>query len=182
MLNFASPVPTNSKISQYFNERPAFYKPLGFKGHPGIDYAIRVGTPIVSVLWGEIIEIGWSNKGWGAYIKIKYDNYIAIYAHLSVINVVRGCYVTKGQKIGRSGNTGLSSGPHLHFGIQDPKKINNGNKGYIDPLLFLQESDNSYKKKLDKIKNEIEQIKEDAWTKKSMYIHCTYIDKILSQK
>ena len=179
MNEFIYPVPANSRISQFFDERPGFYETYGFKGHPGVDFVVPIGTPIVSAFWGEVVELGWSNKGWGIYIKIKHDNLITLYAHLDRIKVIRGCYITKGQLIGYSGNTGLSSGPHLHFGIQDPKKLKNGYQGYINPMPYLKGTENNFSGKLKKIQAEINQIKKDGYTKKSMFIHTKYIEKIL---
>ena len=179
MDKFIYPVPANSRVSQVFNERPGFYKPLGFRGHPGIDFAVLVNTKVVSAFWGEICEIGWNRGGWGIYIKVKHDNVISIYAHLNRIKVARGCYVAKGQLLGYSGNTGLSFGPHLHFGIQDQKKMNNGYKGYINPMPFLQKTKNHFTGVDKKIQAEINQIKKDGYTKQSMFTHLKYIEKIL---
>lgn len=179
MNKFIYPVPANSRISQFFSERPAFYQTYGFKGHPGVDFAVPINTPIVSAFWGEVYKIGWSSKGWGLYVKIKHDNIISLYAHLNGIKVIEGCCIKQGQEIGKTGNTGLSSGPHLHFGIQDPKYSNNGYKGYIDPMPYLKKTNTNSTGKLKRIQQEINQIKKDGYTKKSMYIHIQYIEKIL---
>ena len=179
MDKFIYPVPANSRISQFFNERPSFYRDYGFKGHPGVDFAVPVGTLIISTFYGEVCEMGWSQKGWGIYLKIKHDGVISLYAHLSRIKVFRGCHITKGQLIAYSGNTGLSSGPHLHFGIQDLKKINNGYKGYIDPMPYLKKIRKSPTGKLEKIQAEVNQIEKDGYTKKSMFIHTKYIERII---
>ncbi len=180
MSKFIYPVPVNSQISQFFSERPAFYRKLGFKGHPGLDFAVSEGDFVFSTSWGEVIELGISNKGYGVFIKILHGNIISLYAHLLSINVVRGCYITQGQKIARSGNSGYSSGPHLHFAFLDPKKLNNGYKGYIDPLPLLEKQGGDFTNKEKKIQAEINQIKKDGYTKASMYIHTKYIDKILN--
>lgn len=181
MDNFKYPAPANFRISQLFGERPAFYKPLGFKAHPGIDFAVPENMPITSCSWGEVCEIGWSETGWGVYIKIKHENVISLYAHLNTIKVVRGCYVTQGQLLGYSGNTGNSSGPHLHFGIYDSKKQDNGYKGYINPMPFFKKTDDHLVNANKKVQAEIDQIKKDGYTKDSMFIHIKYIEKIIKE-
>ncbi len=179
MDNFKHPIPANFRVSQVFGDREYFYQKLGFKAHPGIDFAVPLNTKVVSASWGEVCEIGWSKKGWGIYIKVKHEKVVSLYAHLNTIKVVRGCYVTQGQLLGYSGNTGNSSGPHLHFGIYDSKKQDNGYKGYIDPLPFLKKINNNFSGAVQKIQAEINQIKKDGYTKKSMFIHIKYIEKIL---
>lgn len=179
--NFSYPVPPNSKVSQFFDARPLFYKPLGFKGHPGVDFALPVGTPIKSVFWGEIFDIGFDKGGWGLYVKIIHSDFIALYAHLSQIDVLHDRCITKGQTIAYSGNTGLSSGPHLHFGLLDSNKMNNGYKGYINPLSFLKYKEKDPTGKLKRIQAEINQIQKDSWGRKSLYIHTKYIEQILKE-
>jgi len=182
MQDFAWPVPENTRISQRFGERPEFYNPLGFKAHPGIDFAIPEGTPIRAASWGVVVKVGHSKKGWGIYVKIKHDFYITLYAHLQCALTCQGCYITKGQLIGYSGNTGLSSGPHLHFGVRIPDSADNAYKGYIDPNQIINTSQSFNTEILDKIRREILQIKKDKYSKDSLYIHVKYIEKILSNK
>jgi len=87
--------------------------------HDGIDYVNKIGTPIKSVADGKVIYKGWM-KGYGKTVKIKHKNgYITLYAHLNGYprNIYVGKWVKQGQTIGYLGNTGLSTGPHLHFGV-----------------------------------------------------------------
>ncbi len=88
------------------------YKPL----HRAIDIARAVGTPIKAADNGYIVVAGWSNAGYGNYIVVDHGNgYQTLYAHLSRIFVRPGDIVTQGATIGNMGNTGNSTGPHLHF-------------------------------------------------------------------
>jgi len=182
MGTFNYPIFSNTRISQHFGARPSYYKRFGLRGHSGVDFAVRVGTAVRSSYWGTVIKVGNNPKGYGLYIKVEYENFVFLYGHLSSIITKKGCYVTRGQIIGYSGNTGLSTGPHLHFGIQDKTKLKNGYKGYVDPMQFLKTKENSARVKIEKIKKEVAQIRKDGWTKESMYIHVTYIDRILKQK
>jgi len=130
------PTPVRYKrISSYFGMR---YHPILHKWrmHDGIDYVNRIGTPVKSVADGKIIFKGWI-KGYGRAVKIRHKNgYITLYAHLH--GWPRGIYIGKwvkqGQIIGYLGNSGLSTGPHLHFGVMhygkwiNPLKIRNSAK------------------------------------------------------
>ena len=91
--------------------------------HNGIDYATAVGTPIRAAANGVVIATssGWSG-GYGNQIVVSHGNGVATrYAHLSSVRISSGTVVTQGQIIGYSGNSGNSTGPHLHF-----EKIVNG--------------------------------------------------------
>ena len=86
--------------------------------HKGIDIAAPVGTPIVAASDGEVISAGWNSGGYGNLVKLKhFDGSITLYAHNSKIFVRRGQRVVQGQQIAAMGNTGFSTGPHLHFEI-----------------------------------------------------------------
>ncbi|HCG9111943.1 peptidoglycan DD-metalloendopeptidase family protein [Vibrio parahaemolyticus] len=83
--------------------------------HLGTDYAVPVGTPIYSIADGVIVKSRY-NRFAGNYINIRHTNgSISRYLHLSRSNVRKGDNVVKGQEIGRSGNTGRTTGPHLHL-------------------------------------------------------------------
>jgi murein DD-endopeptidase MepM/ murein hydrolase activator NlpD len=90
------------------------YKPL----HRALDLARGVGTPIKAADNGYIVVAGWSNAGYGNYVVIDHGNGLqTLYAHLSRMFVRPGDIVTRGAVIGNMGNTGNSTGPHLHFEV-----------------------------------------------------------------
>lgn len=101
--------------------------PFGWRNHPtekkvlfhqGVDISARVGTPIYSTAQGRIIKIMYSKYGYGNRVIIKHAyGFETLYAHLGTIEVRKGQWVNKNQKIGTVGNTGLSTGPHLHYEI-----------------------------------------------------------------
>lgn len=107
--------------------------------HFGIDVGASIGTPIIAIGDGEIVYSGNRDaKGYGKEIVLKTKNGLfARYAHLNAINVKSGDKVKAGQIIGQVGNSGYSTGPHLHFEINktegfpgakpeisvDPKKV-----------------------------------------------------------
>lgn len=95
--------------------------------HRAIDYATSFGTPIRAVGSGVVTFAGWSPIGYGNYTMIKHNGtYSTNYAHQSKILVKKGEHVSQGQVIGLVGSTGFSTGPHLHFEME-----NNGVK--VDP-------------------------------------------------
>ncbi len=100
-----------------------------YRPHHGIDYANRVGTPIWATYSGVVTYAGWV-RGYGRYIEIKHPNgYRSVYGHLSRIKVKNGQRVKTHQVIGLMGNSGMSTGPHLHFGIKKGGRwINPANK------------------------------------------------------
>ena len=86
--------------------------------HRGIDLAATVGTTVRAALDGKVVVIG-NDPVLGNYILIRHQiSYSTLYGHLSQIWVARGATVTRGQRIGAVGNTGKSTGPHLHFEIR----------------------------------------------------------------
>ena len=94
-------------------------------GHPGVDIALPEGTTVVASDTGTVTFAGWNIYGFGNLIVVNHGNgFETFYAHLSGISVVPGQIVYQGNVIGSTGNTGNSSGPHIHFeiranGVQD---------------------------------------------------------------
>lgn len=92
----------------------------GIHGYNAIDLASYVGAPVYAAAAGEVMiaRTGW-NGGYGNYVVIKHDNGTqTLYAHLSSVTVSAGQWVSQGAHIGGLGNTGRSTGPHLHFEIR----------------------------------------------------------------
>ncbi len=85
-------------------------------GHLGIDIAAGVGDAVFASDSGVVVFAGWSNWGYGNMVQIDHGNgWNTLYAHLSQYNVSCGQSVLQGNIIGLAGNTGNSTGPHLHF-------------------------------------------------------------------
>ena len=85
--------------------------------HKGLDISTRLNTPIVAPADGIIIKTGW-NGSFGRMISIRHGNgYITKYAHLNKILVKKGQAVKRGEKLGLVGQTGRSTGPHLHYEV-----------------------------------------------------------------
>ena len=99
--------------------------------HEGIDIAAPKGTPIHSAADGKVVFSGWGPTGYGKMVIIKHKHHLTtLYAHNSKLLVKKGSRVKQGQKISLMGNTGRSTGPHLHFEVRNdthPK----------DPIKYL---------------------------------------------
>jgi murein DD-endopeptidase MepM/ murein hydrolase activator NlpD len=115
--------------------------PYGKKGkmwskgyHTGVDFAVPQGTDIVAVADGKIENASWG-KAYGTALVQKVEGGWVIYAHLSKALAKPGDKVVAGQNIGKSGNTGNSSGPHLHFEMRDNIRWSAGKD--IDPAAIL---------------------------------------------
>lgn len=85
--------------------------------HPGVDLAAPIGTSVYAANSGTVIFAGRNNWGYGNAIVISHGPFATLYGHLNSVNVSCGQTVGTGQIIGTVGNTGNSSGPHLHFEI-----------------------------------------------------------------
>jgi hypothetical protein len=110
---------------------------FGVAAHDGIDFALPEGTPVIAADDGVIISAG---PGlYGTTIVISHSWGKSYYGHLSDVIVKPDDRVTQGTVIGRSGSTGIATGPHLHFGIQPlSPNMANGYHGMVDPSLYLQ--------------------------------------------
>ena len=155
----------NVTITQYFgNTRFAQSGAYSGSGHNGIDFRAAIGTPVKSVLSGNVRATGNTDAirgcfSYGKWVLVEHVNGLTtLYAHLSDINVSPGEPVATGQTIGYSGNTGFSTGPHLHLTVYaadavevvrlgDIKTRTNcadaripvaAWEGYLNPLDFLE--------------------------------------------
>ena len=129
--DFCWPLPAeNTKITSKFGPRA---KPVAgaSTNHGGIDISATIGTEVYAAADGTVSYAGWQDPsnhstGFGNYVRIDHGNgCLTYYGHCSELLVSNGEQVKQGQLIARTGNTGASSGPHLHFEVrQDGTKIN----------------------------------------------------------
>lgn len=108
----------------YADPLPGHTKTQGLHGWNGVDLATYYGAPVLAAANGVVIvarESGW-NGGYGSYVVIAHENGTqTLYGHLSSLAVQSGETVTQGQHIGNEGNSGRSTGPHLHFEVRGAK-------------------------------------------------------------
>ncbi|MEE1258429.1 MAG: M23 family metallopeptidase [Lachnospiraceae bacterium] len=125
---YVKPV-AGGRLSSRFGSRSAPTKGAS-TNHKGVDWALPIGTAVVASNAGTVTKAGWaSGYGYAVYIKHA-DGRETRYAHLSKVLVKVGQTVSQGQRIALSGNTGRSTGPHLHFEIRV-------NGVAVDPLTQL---------------------------------------------
>lgn len=132
-------------ITQTYQQHAAYKaakKLTNYNG--GIDYYFYdqpVGTPIKPAAPGVVTFAGWDTAkkedgtpgGYGLHVRIRHaDGTVTIYAHLSAVHVAAGQAVADGEVIGESGNTGNSTGPHLHFEVRTPAGVAVDPQGYLD--------------------------------------------------
>ncbi|MFI6461338.1 transglycosylase family protein [Streptomyces sp. NPDC050538] len=124
--------PVNAPIgTAYHAEGSAWSK--GY--HTGVDFLVPTGTSVKAIENGTVVSAGWAGS-YGYQVVIRHaDGRYSQYAHLSAISVRDGQSVGEGQRIGRSGSTGNTTGPHLHFEV----RTGPGFGSDIDPLAYLRD-------------------------------------------
>ena len=125
---------------QSMNVSSAWHKPGSWAAgyHTGVDLSASIGTKIMSVNSGRVVEASSGGRYGGAYGKhvvVKTGGREFLYAHMNSINVSKGDQVREGQLLGKSGNTGRSFGPHLHFEV---RKSPYNYKDDVDPMPYLK--------------------------------------------
>ncbi|HEX2921365.1 MAG TPA: M23 family metallopeptidase [Bacteroidales bacterium] len=126
-----SPVNVNFRLGDGYVFR-AVHPVLGTsRMHNGQDFYVPYGTEVYATGDGTVVESGWNSGGFGNYVVIDHDYGLqSVYGHLSEIKVPKGMNVKRGDLIGLSGSSGLSSGPHLHYQIEAKGKA-------IDPKHYI---------------------------------------------
>lgn len=153
----------NIRITQYFGDTEFSRTTNAYngRGHNGVDFGASRGSKVMSALSGTVQGTGNTDSvpgcySYGKWVLVKHDNGLStLYAHLDLIKVTTGQRVSTGELVGYSGNTGYSTGPHLHFsvyasqGVRIVKYENSINcknavipvadlKAYLNPLTYLQ--------------------------------------------
>lgn len=121
------------------------YLPPHRQDHFGIDFALGRGTPIYAIAHGVVLKVQMGctegnmqcGGGFGNYVQIDHENGLfSVYAHLSEVSAQVGQKVGKQTIIGKEGNTGYSTGSHLHFALM--KSADFATTNYINPLPYLK--------------------------------------------
>lgn len=126
-IRFSYPVASQIHYSSKFGMRmhPVIKQ---LKLHAGVDICAYY-EPVLSIADGIVKTVAWGQRE-GIYIVITHCDFESVYAHLSSVFVQQGQFVNAAEKIGISGNTGMSRGAHLHFGMKYKGK-------FFDPRIFL---------------------------------------------
>jgi murein DD-endopeptidase MepM/ murein hydrolase activator NlpD len=123
---------SNRRITSNFGWREDPVNPVAgqMTFHRAVDLAGKMGDPVKAALKGTVLHVD-NNRNLGNFIILKHGEYQTLYAHLSAVSVKAGEQVNQGQVIGKVGETGYTTGPHLHFEV-----FRNGNR--INPLDLLK--------------------------------------------
>jgi murein DD-endopeptidase MepM/ murein hydrolase activator NlpD len=132
----AETVPLDIPIKSAFRYTSGYGMRWG-RMHNGTDFAGRHGTPILSTADGVVIHADWQS-GYGRLVKIQHANGIETrYAHLARIRVKKGQRVSRGERIGDMGNSGRSTGTHLHYEVRV-------NGRAVNPMKFIKAGKNVF--------------------------------------
>jgi len=116
-----SPLTDYAQITALLKDRP---------NHKGMDFKVPIGTPILATRPGTVTRSNWNTASNGGCVEVQFnDGTLAKYLHLSGVSVRPGQRVSAGQAIGKSGNTGRTTAPHLHY------QLNRG-AAVVDPVDF----------------------------------------------
>ncbi|MBO9408074.1 peptidoglycan DD-metalloendopeptidase family protein [Shimia sp. R9_1] len=126
----AETVPFANPVKSAFRYTSGFGMRWG-RMHKGTDFAARYGTPIHSTADGVVVHAGWQS-GYGRLVKIRHEHGIETrYAHLAKIRVKVGQRISRGDRIGDMGNSGRSTGTHLHYEVRV-------NGRAVNPMTFIK--------------------------------------------
>lgn len=129
-LPIATPVRSNYRLTSGFGQRWG-------RLHAGTDFAGPVGTPIHAAADGVVVKAGWESS-YGRLITIRHDfGFETRYAHLNTIDVRVGQRVSRGDRIGAMGNSGRSTGPHLHYEVRVNGKP-------VNPMTYIRAGQNVF--------------------------------------
>ena len=143
MIRLSWPLPPEfTTISQKFGEKPAFdpdyYAQWGYPGHPALDIVCPIGTEVYAA------HKGWTEPRWNAllgehvYVNTDDSSVMTRYSHLSRIDVHYGQRVREGERLGLSGNTGWTTGPHLDFALKITGVSNLEYNGWLNAEDYLR--------------------------------------------
>jgi murein DD-endopeptidase MepM/ murein hydrolase activator NlpD len=134
-------------IIQFWGEHPEFHLRFSYygaplKGHIGLDFAAPIGTKVLSVDRGRVVEISYEPKGFGRYLKVEHSWGESFYAHLDEITIEAGQVVTRAETLALTGDNNGDISPQLHFGLRiKPFNRFDGWGGFTDPLPFFSVAD-----------------------------------------
>lgn len=131
------PLPSNyTNITSPFSaDRRLVFGDYVLSGHRGVDIGAPIGTPIYAARAGVVVYSGYLYSTGNVVCILQDDGRVSRYMHMSVIGVGTGQYVSQGETIGQVGNTGLSTGPHLHFQVEHEATTQWGATAF-DPLTL----------------------------------------------
>lgn len=129
-IQLTHPCDPAAPLTQRFGENPQLYARFGLSGHNGLDFALPLDSRVTAAAGGVVTRLAHDAAGYGSWLQLTHKGFATLYAHLSRPLVCLGQAVSAGETIARSGSSGFSNGPHLHF------ELRLGGKA-IDPYPYL---------------------------------------------
>uniref|UniRef100_UPI0023F82A92 peptidoglycan DD-metalloendopeptidase family protein n=1 Tax=Succinatimonas hippei TaxID=626938 RepID=UPI0023F82A92 len=158
------PLEGNVRISSQFNPNRRHPVTGRIRPHNGTDFAVRVGTRVIAPSSG-VVETARYSRSAGYFIVLNHANgYSTVYMHLSKLNVKPGQRVKMGQVIARSGNTGISTGPHLHYELRRNGRPVNA----MRVKLPSSGVSSATTRQIQRFKNNVAQFKKDLYNSRLM--------------
>ncbi|MCB9139042.1 MAG: M23 family metallopeptidase [Caldilineaceae bacterium] len=142
-IYLAPPFRRPAPLLQAWGAHPRFhgdfrYNGTALKGHPGVDFGLTPGTPLLAVDDGRVVEISREPGGFERYLKVEHRWGESFYAYLDDMMVESGQTIARGEEIATSGIMTAAYAPHLHFSIRiAPYNRFDGWGGFADPLPYL---------------------------------------------
>lgn len=137
------PLPGTPRISQGFGQNPQIYSQFGFKGHEGIDFDCDIGTTVYAPHDGTATVKDEGTQNYGLSLTIDDGKRRSLLAHLSQVLVTNGQKISQGDPVAKSGNSGMTTGTHLHWSFKlvangQPVNKDNGYGGAMDVTEFTR--------------------------------------------
>lgn len=138
-------VPLRGPIQHWGNthDRPLLgceFQDANYVDHVGVDFPVNAGTPVYATMGGKVVWAG-DNGDWGGLVVVENGDYQTWFAHNESNSVQVGDLVQAGQVIAASGNTGNSTGPHVHYGIKQFRSEGDMTGVWLDAALFFSAAD-----------------------------------------
>ncbi|MEK7217932.1 MAG: M23 family metallopeptidase [Patescibacteria group bacterium] len=126
------PIPGTPLVTQGFGQNPDLYKTYGYDGHNGFDFGVPEGTTVYAPHDGTLTVKDDGSSGYGLSVVIEAPNRRSLLAHCSQVTAPNGLTIAQGDPVAKSGNSGNSHGPHLHwtFKILKDGIVQNRQNGY----------------------------------------------------
>jgi len=127
-----SPLPGTPTVTQGFGQNPQIYNQFGLDGHNGIDFDCPIGTTVFAPHDGTASVINDGDQGYGLHLIITHEKRKSVLAHFSSLDVVEGQTIYQGDPVGKSGDSGFVTAPHLHwtYKIMSNGSVTNQHNGY----------------------------------------------------
>ena len=129
------------RVNSPYGMRDTTVEGTNYWWHNGVDVYATLNTPVYAAANGTVMAARNNEGGYGYYAAVDHGNYGSLYAHLSSLSVFEGSEIAAGELIGYSGNSGATTGPHLHFEIRIGAYNDFWDRAACDSTVFMRTAD-----------------------------------------